>query len=98
MLHRPTLLSNLNYPPTHPDFPHPALLHAICATSSRFTLRGRLDASTNSLSMSPQGGGGAPLRDKFAEFHANKTRAYVNQTMSNGRNIFDVLQACMILS
>lgn len=96
MLHRPTLLSNLNYPPTHPDFPHPALLHAICATSSRFTLRGRLDASMTSLSMSPQGA--APLRDKFAEFHANKTRAYVNQTMSNGQNIFDVFQACMILS
>jgi len=51
----------------------------------------------NALSMSPQGAG-APLRDKFAEFHANKTRAYVNQTMSNGQNIFDVFQACIILS
>lgn len=97
MLHRPTLLKNLDYPPTHPDFPHPALLHAICATASRFTLRGKLDNSMLSQNMSPPNSG-PPMRDKFAEFHAGKTRAYVNQTMSNGQNIFDVFQACVILS
>lgn len=96
MLHRPTLLSNLNYPPTHPDFPHPALLHAICATASRYTLRGKFDRSLNNFNMSPPS---APaMRDKFAEFHATKTRGYVNATMSNGQNIFDVFQACIILS
>jgi hypothetical protein len=95
MLHKPTLLTNLNYPPTHPDFPHPALLHAICATASRFTLHGRLDPMVSSMALPPNG---PPVRDKFAEFHANKTRGYVNQTMSNGQNIFDVWQACVILS
>jgi hypothetical protein len=102
MLHRPTLLSNLNYPPTHPDFPHPALLHAICATASRFTLRGRMDPnSSDAASLAAAAPGtnpSQPLRDRFAEFHANKTRMYVNQTMSNGQNIFDVFQACIILS
>ncbi|KAG8815920.1 hypothetical protein FRC17_000537, partial [Serendipita sp. 399] len=75
MLHRPTLLNNLNYPPTHPDFPHPALLHAICATASRYTFRGRLDASLNA-SLSAQQQLQPPPRDKFAEFHANKTRVH----------------------
>jgi hypothetical protein len=96
MLHRPTLLRNLDYPPTHPDFPHAALLHAICATASRFTLRGRMDNSMLSQNTSPTNS--SPMRDKFAEFHASKTRSYVNQTMSNGQNIFDVFQACVILS
>lgn len=95
MLHRPTLLNNLNYPPTHPDFPHPALLHAICATASRYTFRGRLDSALN---MTDTQQSAVPQRDRFAEFHANKTRAYVNATMSNGQNIFDVFQACVILS
>ncbi|CCA70160.1 hypothetical protein PIIN_04099 [Serendipita indica DSM 11827] len=95
MLHRPTLLNNLNYPPTHPDFPHPALLHAICATASRYTFRGRLDSALNAADAQQST---VPQRDRFAEFHANKTRAYVNATMSNGQNIFDVFQACVILS
>ncbi|KIO25598.1 hypothetical protein M407DRAFT_25078 [Tulasnella calospora MUT 4182] len=37
ILHRPTFLLAMSLPPTHPDFPHPALLHAICASASRRT-------------------------------------------------------------
>lgn len=36
MLNKPRFLSRLGLPPTHRDFPHPAVLHAICAATSRF--------------------------------------------------------------
>jgi hypothetical protein len=37
MIHRATLQSRLRLPPTHPDFPHASLLHAICASASVHT-------------------------------------------------------------
>ena len=88
-------MNAINLAPTHPDFPHPALLHAICATASRWTSRGRADIGNIFGAQSPTN---RPIRDKFAEFHANKTRQYVNQTMSHGESIFQVWQACIILS
>jgi hypothetical protein len=37
MIHRPTILARLKYPPTHALFPHAALLHAICAYAATYT-------------------------------------------------------------
>lgn len=37
-------------------------------------------------------------RDPFAEYHASKTRQYIDRTMASGQDIFDVMQACIILS
>ncbi|KAG8902511.1 hypothetical protein FRB99_004385 [Tulasnella sp. 403] len=37
LLHRPTFMTSLKKPPTSRDFPHVALLHAICAISSLYT-------------------------------------------------------------
>lgn len=37
-------------------------------------------------------------RDKFAEFHASKTRQYIDRTMASGKDIFQVMQACIVLS
>lgn len=79
-------MASLSLPPSHPEFPHPALLHAICATASRWTSR--------DVSVSADGA----RRDRFAEFHASKTRTYIDQTMASGAQIFAVLQACIILS
>ena len=36
--------------------------------------------------------------DKFAQFHANKTRKYIDKTMASGEEIFSVMQACVLLS
>ena len=41
LLNKPRFLSRLGLPPSHRDFPHPAVLHAICAATSRFV--GSLD-------------------------------------------------------
>ncbi|KAF8496657.1 hypothetical protein JB92DRAFT_3225901 [Gautieria morchelliformis] len=86
ILHRPSFMASLAYPPSHPEFPHPALLHAICATASRWT--------SHDVSVGSDGA----RRDRFAEFHASKTRTYIDQTMASGAQIFAVLQACIILS
>lgn len=37
-------------------------------------------------------------RDQFAEFHASKTRQYIDKTMASGEDIFSVMQACILLS
>ena len=37
-------------------------------------------------------------RDQFAEFHAGKTRQYIDKTMASGEDIFSVMQACILLS
>lgn len=37
-------------------------------------------------------------RDPFAEYHASKTRQYIDRTMASGEDIFSVMQACILLS
>jgi hypothetical protein len=37
LIHRPTFEERLRLPPTHPNFPHTSLLHAICAVSARYS-------------------------------------------------------------
>ena len=37
IIHRPTFMAHLQYPPNHADFPHVAVLHAICAVGSFYT-------------------------------------------------------------
>jgi len=86
IFHRGSFLASLNLPPTHPDFPHSAILHAMCASASRWT--------SQELQFASQ----PKRRDRFAEFHAAKARSYIDRTMSSGAQIFSVLQACIILS
>ncbi|GBE78229.1 hypothetical protein BKA93DRAFT_784774 [Sparassis latifolia] len=86
MLHRPSLLASMHLHPNDPNFPHPAVLHAICASASRWT----------SYDINPMPDG--TRRDTFAEHHVSKTRAYIDRTMATGRDIFPVVQACILLS
>lgn len=37
LIHKPTFISNLRQVPTSPEFPHAALLHAICAMASIYS-------------------------------------------------------------
>ncbi|CAA7266533.1 unnamed protein product [Cyclocybe aegerita] len=72
--------------PRDPGFPHSAILHAICASASRW--------SPQNIVTLPDG----TRRDQFAEFHASKTRQYIDRTMASGEDIFSVMQACILLS
>jgi hypothetical protein len=72
--------------PRDPAFPHSAILHAICTVASRW--------SPQNVVIMPDG----VRRDSFAEFHAGKTRSYIDKTMASGEDIFSVMQACILLS
>ncbi|OSD03577.1 hypothetical protein PYCCODRAFT_1434486 [Trametes coccinea BRFM310] len=86
ILHRPSFLASMALHPKDPNYPHPAILHAICASASRW-------ASQEVVTM-PDG----TRRDKFADLHVSKTRTYIDRTMATGQDIFPVMQACIILS
>ncbi|KNZ71447.1 Zinc finger transcription factor YRR1 [Termitomyces sp. J132] len=86
ILHRSSFLASMRLPPKDPGFPHSAILHAICASASRW--------SPQNVITLPDGS----RRDQFAEFHANKTRQYIDKTMASGEDIFFVMQACILLS
>ncbi|KAJ6503448.1 hypothetical protein C8R47DRAFT_1106227 [Mycena vitilis] len=85
VLHRPSFLTSMHLPPRDPGFPHSAILHAICTAASRW--------SPHNVVTLPDG----TRRDQFAEFHASKTRHYMDKTMASGEDIFPVLQACILL-
>ncbi|EIN14198.1 hypothetical protein PUNSTDRAFT_58483 [Punctularia strigosozonata HHB-11173 SS5] len=86
ILHKPSFMASLRLHPKDQGFPHSALLHAICASASRW-------ASHDIVTLAD-----GTRRDPFAEFHASKTRQYIDRTMASGQDIFDVMQACIILS
>ncbi|KAK7694814.1 hypothetical protein QCA50_002002 [Cerrena zonata] len=86
VLHRPAFLASLSLHPKDANFPHSAVLHAICASASRW--------SSHDIVTSPDGS----RRDRFAEFHVSKTRTYIDRTMATGQDIFPVMQACILLS
>ncbi|KAI0691334.1 hypothetical protein BC835DRAFT_122452 [Cytidiella melzeri] len=86
LLHKPSFLASMLLHPKDPNFPHSAVLHAICASASRW--------ASHDIVTSPDG----TRRDRFAEFHISKTRAYIDKTMASGQDIFPVMQACSIMS
>ncbi|KAL4071020.1 hypothetical protein J3A83DRAFT_4093714 [Scleroderma citrinum] len=86
ILHRPSFLTAMHLSPLDPGFPHSAILHAICACASRWTSR--------NVTLQPDGS----RKDEFAEYHVGKTRKYIDRTMATGQDIFQVVQACIILS
>lgn len=86
VLHKPSFLKAMKLTPKDPDFPHSAILHAICASASRWYPQNVITLPDSTR------------RDQFAEFHASKTRQYIDKTMASGEDIFSVMQACILLS
>ncbi|TFY79041.1 hypothetical protein EWM64_g4966 [Hericium alpestre] len=87
VLHRPSFLAAMRLPPKNPGFPHSAILHAIVGFHITFT--------GNCITHYLRNG---TRRDRFAEYHASKTRQYIDRTMASGDDIFPVMQACVLLS
>ena len=88
--------------PRSPDFPHSAILHAIVECFFRYSIRQLTWLQCAAASRwSPQNVitlSDGTRRDQFAEFHASKTRQYIDKTMASGQDIFSVMQACILLS
>lgn len=109
LLHRQTFLQRLRLPPTHPNFPHVALLHAICAVSARYSAAvrtlsvedwiKRVDAR---LAPDSKGQGGAgkiwieeeiAMEECFGERNAKYAQLEARLESASGRKLVDVVQA-----
>ena len=111
ILHRPTFLKRLTRPPTHPDFPHVALLHAICAAAGRYTAAVRV-ASTEEVLTRHDGrkaNGFKRLNTQsleddiasetcFAQRNARYTQLEMRFDSVMGRQMLELVQAQIILA
>lgn len=101
MIHRATLMNRIRKSPTDPDFPHPSLLHAICAVGAQYTAW--VPAIAPHLleeTIENHNATGAPL-ESIADFslaQAEASRRCIGTSVNvcgfgPGRALFDVLQA-----
>ncbi|WVQ70792.1 hypothetical protein IAR50_000314 [Cryptococcus sp. DSM 104548] len=106
VIHRQSLLARLSLPPTHPEFPHKSLLHAICAVASRYTaavytrtVRENLEkAATDAKASKGKGLDADPENEPcFSEKHAMQAIAAIRLSYVNARGLFDMLQAVIVL-
>jgi hypothetical protein len=107
MLHRPRLLARMALPPTHQNFPHPSLLHAICACASLWCAPAvySQSAMTNHIPLLFS----MPNSEKFAKFsmtpqaptfssvQADLAKASINEGLNTGHKLFDIVRAMVCL-
>nr|VWO94325.1 Fungal_trans domain-containing protein [Ganoderma boninense] len=86
MFHAPTFQASLSLPPTHPKFPLPAILHAMCALGSMYTAS--VFNSPNSDS----------LHETFAESQIKAARDSLEFSLRMTLDLFGSLQAQIIIA
>ncbi|WWC65309.1 uncharacterized protein I303_107926 [Kwoniella dejecticola CBS 10117] len=106
VIHRQSFLARLALPPTHTDYPHVSLLHAICAAAARYTAavkcRPVREAVEKTNSDAKRANGkGLPYEDPadetcFSERNARYAMAALKFEHVSGRGLLDMLQ-CMIV-
>ncbi|KAI0922370.1 hypothetical protein AcV7_005920 [Taiwanofungus camphoratus] len=104
LFHKPTFLSSLSYPPTHPSFPMTGLLHAMCAMGSLYTAAVAPAPPAQYLTLGPDdyfdGKRKALDRrpDSFAEVQAKCARRALDDAIDVGEDLFQSVQAKVLLS
>ncbi|KAL7285130.1 hypothetical protein ACG7TL_000222 [Trametes sanguinea] len=101
MFHVPTFLASLTLPPTHPKFPMPAILHAMCALGSMYTASVDPTPSPPALPSYCADGGPALLMKESGSFGDQQIRAAkeaMETAMRTSADLFSVLQAHIIVS
>ncbi|TFK52054.1 hypothetical protein OE88DRAFT_1807933 [Heliocybe sulcata] len=103
LFHAATFMASLNLPPNHLKFPNVAILHAICALASLYTA-----AVTSPPRLNPEEPPDELFRrrhkakqgrpDTFADVQADLARDSCDEQWSMGENLFEVLQARIILT
>jgi hypothetical protein len=106
MINRANLTARLALPPTHADFPHRALLHAICAVSGRYSAAVRCSSVAEVIKRSDDGMMGIPpsnagmsVEDRTANepCFVERNVAYALQAIDSievrGRRMLETLQA-----
>ncbi|WVQ86220.1 hypothetical protein IAT38_008388 [Cryptococcus sp. DSM 104549] len=113
IIHRPTLLARIARGPSHPNFPHRALLHAICAIAAYYCAPACAGGycggdGVDGESRIPGGEDGEGSRHgregpqwaknrRFSETQAMHAMRGWNYNYADGKGLFDRLQAMVIL-
>ncbi|WVQ86138.1 hypothetical protein IAT38_008306 [Cryptococcus sp. DSM 104549] len=106
VLNRQSFLLRLALPPTHPDFPHRALLHAICAAASRYSAAVSVRSVADGIKLATEqaqqakGKGFDPdiaSETCFSDRNAMYAFEFIKYNHVNARGLFDILQAIIIL-
>lgn len=110
LIHRQAFQARLALPPLHVDFPHPALLHAICASAARYSAAVKVysvqELVEKSLSNPPEKnapGQSSSLDEEaqnepcFAERHWKYCNMEIRYDNCQGTKLFDILLAQVIL-
>ncbi|KAI1793858.1 hypothetical protein LXA43DRAFT_998678 [Ganoderma leucocontextum] len=87
MFHAPTFLASLALPPTHPKFPLPAILHAMCALGSMYTASVPRSPSTADS-----------LNGTFAESQIKAATENLESSLRMTVDLFGSLQAQVIIA
>lgn len=105
MMHRPRLLARMALPPTHQNFPHPALLHAICSCASLWCAPAVYSSSTmctdfNPFITSQPGYAGKFAKSvptagnlSFSATQANFAKEAIQEGLTTGHKLLDVVRA-----
>ncbi|KAL1412647.1 hypothetical protein Q8F55_000394 [Vanrija albida] len=110
ILHRKSFMARLALPPTHANFPHTGLLHAICAVTARYSAAvytisveesmTQTNARLHGLYKRPAGMSAdeeATSQACFGERHAAFARLELRPGEATGRKLLEICQAQTIL-
>lgn len=110
MLHKGRFMTRLSLPPTHSNFPHPSLLHSICAISSAwcdpkvydpaYDPNQAADPRSTQPEFFSRGGpmNAAPEILPFSLRHAAFAKDAIHDGLNTGSRLFDVVRAMIIIS
>ena len=106
MMNRAKLLQRMTLPPTHSDFPHPSLLHAICACASLWCAPAVYAQSAMAtpldihsvLGQAPSGQkytnfSTSPPTSSFSSRQADLAKTTIQEGLNSGHKLFDIVRA-----
>ncbi|QRV76597.1 Fungal specific transcription factor domain [Ceratobasidium sp. AG-Ba] len=97
LLHRPTFMASLTFPPKSPAFPHSSLLHSICAYASVFSPRVETPPPSSKGALFPEQPGDLSIENSFAEKHVRWSRQARDEATSMGSNLIECTQSLIVM-
>ncbi|KDQ63649.1 hypothetical protein JAAARDRAFT_148211 [Jaapia argillacea MUCL 33604] len=104
LFHAPTFLPSLALPSDHVKFPNPAIIHAICALASLYSAAvssphpNNMPEDLSDDIFSERHKRKQGRMDTFAELQAKNARQVIDEQFSMGENLFEIMQARIVLS
>lgn len=82
-------MTRMTLPPTHSNFPHPALLHAICAIGANWCAPAVHEKSTVARTLNGVGG----KHVDFGTWQSGLAKDAVQEGLNTGNRMFDVVRS-----